>query len=755
MKIVIADPDIRSASDIAEWMTANGWPAPGVASDSNEVLEWINKNGGLDILVVSLAIGPKDAPSLRKKIVEYLPQLLTVYLASGEELPPASQDCAILHKPVSGETIDATIRSLYEALVPAAQPEVSASPQARPVAATPRVAVAQPVAKAQPVATPQPVAKAQAIAKPQAAAPKAAKVAAHAPRPAAKPVAPKKASLRNPAILALQGLKLGETELPPDDLVGTQLGHYQIDAKIGEGRMGGIYRATQTNMGRNVRLYLLDRARASNSADVDRFLSNARAKANVNHPSVFAIYEAGEGCGTYFYTCEYEPCSSLLQIKESGYQLDELQALPVLKVTADVLGWFAKAGTPHEMITPRAILIGENGHPRIANIAAYQPEDSFDTTAEMRALANIVLNLLKPAEEIPQPLGIRALLERVVTGEGPASWSAFSQELTALEPKVAPEDAYKLDAQERAAIRMVEEAKIRQRRNMLISSGVSLVLLIAALSSIYFFVFANKGGNAKQFNKMIKIPAGEFIYQDGQKVNLPTFYIDEYEVTIGQYAEFLKYLEENPDEAAKFAHPDQPKGKSHVPEGWADMEELTPPMPGYYQRAIRWGRFRKAALDLNSPVFGVDWFDAYAYAAWKGRRLPTEQEWEKAARGTDGRTFPWGEEPDEKKVNSGSDLDPNPDKGGHIDGYKRWSPVDAIKGDQSPFGVMGMAGNVSEWTATYDDDPKMPGAKVPVIRGGNYRNAPMPLVTRRLILTDLNTDEALGFRTASDTPPSE
>ena len=210
---------------------------------------------------------------------------------------------------------------------------------------------------------------------------------------------------------------------------------------------------------------------------------------------------------------------------------------------------------------------------------------------------------------------------------------------------------------------------------------------------------------------MIEIPGGEFIYQDGQKLSLPAFFIDEYEVTIGQYAEFLKYLEQHPGEAAKFDHSEQPKGKSHVPAAWADQNLATGPMQGYYARAKRWGRYHDASLDVNCPVFGVDWFDAFAYAKWKGRRLPTEQEWEKAARGTQGFKYPWGNEPDGTKANSGSDFDPNPKKGGEQDGYKRWSPVDAKKGDKSPFGVMGMAGNVSEWTASLDTDPRMPSSE--------------------------------------------
>jgi formylglycine-generating enzyme required for sulfatase activity len=298
---------------------------------------------------------------------------------------------------------------------------------------------------------------------------------------------------------------------------------------------------------------------------------------------------------------------------------------------------------------------------------------------------------------------------------------------------------------------MVEETKKRQKRNMLISSAVSLTLLIVALGTVYVFLTGNKGAAVKKFDRLIEIPGGEFIYQQGEKVNLPTFYIDEHEVTIGQYAEFLDYLEKNPAEAAKFMHPKQPKGKSHVPLDWADQELATGPMMGYYNRAKKFGKFREAPLDVNSPVFGVDWFDAYAYAKWKGRRLPTEQEWEKAARGTQGFQYPWGNTEDPKRANTAADVKPNPKEGGEIDGWRKWSTVDGVKSDKSPYGVIGMAGNVGEWTGSWVEDPQMPSVEVPVIRGGNWRTMDYTL-TRRVFLMENKSDMALGFRTASDTP---
>jgi len=542
-----------------------------------------------------------------------------------------------------------------------------------------------------------------------------------------------------------------EIELSPDHLVGQTIANYHMEARIGKGPMGPVYRARQTNIERLVRFYALDASLTSDPGAIHRFLSNASAKAKVTNPVIMAVYEAGESEGVYFYSCEYIPCRSVGQLRESGGTLDEATALSVLKAAGEALDYFAREKIDHDLLTENALLIGPGNRIRVANIASNPAAQTFDLKAEMQRVSEIVLGALPPsgtpkARDLAEQLGD--------PGSAPPSWATFLQTVATYQPKAVIADAYKLDAQERAAIRIVEESKKRQKRGMLINTLVSLALLAAALFAIYFAFLRPKSATVRDLENMVEVPAGEFLYQDGQKENLPTFYIDQYEVTIGQYAQFLDFIEKNPGKVAQFEHPDQPKDKPHEPVEWADKKELTPPFPGYYQRAQRWGKYKEAALDVNSPVFGVDWFDAYAYAKWKGRRLPTEKEWEKAARGTGGRKFSWGNDEDPSRANTGADLDPNPKKGGDKDGFKRWNPVDAKKGDKSPSGMVGASGNVSEWTATIVDSPEG-GGKVPVIRGGNWKNND-PSVTRRVLkLLDLQQDDALGFRTASDTAPAK
>ncbi|PTX93088.1 hypothetical protein DB345_15780 [Spartobacteria bacterium LR76] len=825
MKILIVDDEPGLASGLAGWLTENGWPQAGVATNADEATAWVDQQGRLDVLVTDVVMQPTDGFTLRETLQARFPKLKVVFI-SGYDLSDYGsrmEGARFLPKPVSGYDIDGAIRALFEQPAPVVAQPVAEPPtaapavaQPAPVSAQPTPVVAQaapaaapvgavgtagapvgakvaavavkaatPTATPTPVATPKPVAavatpvaaapKAVAAASPQAVAPaagqpvvaklsaapkvaaapqaKPAAVAAKAgaPRPAVAPAVagPRPAA---PAAPIAQPADNSEVELPPDQYVGTAIGNYQVEAKIGQGSRSGIYRAQQTNIGRPVRLYILDPERSHDQEEVKSFISDASVKANVSHPYIFAVYEAGQSNGSYFYSCEYVPCRSLKQIIQAGQFLDEATAVQAMKVAAEVLAYFEKEKISHNLIGENTVLIGEKNKARIANIATYHPDAAFDMKREMVEIGRVFAAALP---EHSQALGIRALAAGLADGsrEFP-TWQALIDAVTALEPKVAPQDAYKLDAQERAAIRMVEEAKKRQKRGMYISTAVSLTLLAVALGVVYFFI-SRSNTKGTDFDKMIEIPAGEFVYQDGLKETLPTFYIDEYEVTIGQYARFLEYLKAHPDETTKFDHPDQPKGKSHVPEKWADEDLPTGWMPGYYTRSKRWGKYHDAKLDVNSPVFGVDWYDAYAYAKWKGHRLPTEKEWEKAARGTQGFLYPWGGEPDNKKVNSGIDTNRDPSKGGEVDGWDGWNPVDAIKTDKSPFNVYGMGGNVSEWTATLDADPMLPSQKVPVIRGGNWRTPDYKLTRRVLKLSEIQNDEALGFRTVSDTPPAK
>lgn len=541
-------------------------------------------------------------------------------------------------------------------------------------------------------------------------------------------------------------LGLGAVKADPpaagDPAVGSTIGSYYLQEAAGDHGAVKDYVAWQQSMSRHAVLHVLESAQAGQPGAVEEFLADARAKAAVTHPYLLAVHEAGEADGHYFYSSDLVPGYTLTAYAEAGHQLDDRVLLNALRTAAEVSEYFKKHGLSRRTIAPSDVLLDSSMRPRLANIAQASAHE-IDEAAEVRALAGTLSVLAAPN-------GPAAEAVARLAGDAEQGWAAALPLAAAARPAAAPKDAGQLTARAEKSKQLLAQSRQQQKKRLMVTAGLSLALLLVGVLALFQFF---GGGKRTITSRMIEVPGGEFVYQDGQKVDLPAFWIDEHEVTIADYKEFLDFLEANPGEAAKFAHPDMPEGKSHVPLDWADNNQLEPPMPGYYTRAVRWKQYKDAPLNVDSPVFGVDWFDAYAYAKWKGRGLPTEEQWEKAARGTDGRKYPWGNEEDAKRVSSGHDFDPNPKKGGEADGFKRWSPVNLPPGDVSTYGVRGMAGNVSEWTASMAPHEEGMGGEVPVIRGGNWGNPEHNVTRRRAILDPLQQQDTLGFRTVSDTPP--
>jgi formylglycine-generating enzyme required for sulfatase activity len=221
---------------------------------------------------------------------------------------------------------------------------------------------------------------------------------------------------------------------------------------------------------------------------------------------------------------------------------------------------------------------------------------------------------------------------------------------------------------------------------------------------------------------MVLVPKGEFAMgsktgfaHEGpvHRVVLDAFYMDKYEVTVGQYARFL--------EATSLG----------APPDWSMMNQ-----PAHQKR----------------PVVNMDWSDANRYCRWAGKRLPTEAEWEKAARGMDERMYPWGDDPlDRLRANYGKDT---------WDNHTALAPVGSLEFGQSPYGIHDLAGNAWEWVSDwYDKDyygkspsqnPEGPQEGVTkVLRGGSwYSNLGYLKSTYRFSIKPSARDSDFGFRCA-------
>jgi hypothetical protein len=243
-------------------------------------------------------------------------------------------------------------------------------------------------------------------------------------------------------------------------------------------------------------------------------------------------------------------------------------------------------------------------------------------------------------------------------------------------------------------------------------SGGQLLSIIVELSQQGSRHFIRKQ------NYQVQIPDGEFIYQDGETRRVAAYNIDATEVTVWQYADFLRSIGNRTD----FDYPAQPKNKLHTNRDWE----------AYSRAAFALDHFRGVVVTPDFPAVFIDWYDAYAFSKWKGRRLPTEEEWEKAARGDKGLRYPWGDRFERGAANLlGS--------GNQILG---WSAVGAWLRDRSQYGVFDMAGNVSEWTGSWAENGN------PVVRGGNFLNAEAEITRRIVNLSPETIDARIGFRTA-------
>lgn len=467
------------------------------------------------------------------------------------------------------------------------------------------------------------------------------------------------------------------------------LGKYKILGALGSGAFGTVYRGVDPVLQREVAIKVLQPQWAANAQILERFRREAIAMARLRHPNIVTVYELENLEGMAAFVMEYVHGNTLAKHIPSG-GMSLRQALPMIEKLIDGLTEAHAKHILHRDLKPANILVEQaSNRPVITDfgLAKLRDMSSMSSGAKMGTPLYMAPELWDDGEASPASdvYAMSAVIYEMLTGK---PLFAANNMMAVMKKHM---DGARLD-----------DLPDRSLRNALLSGLATQASQRATLANLLAGLKAAAGGGAVQpvaaapvvptnafrnaaqvVGELIRIPAGNFMYGDDiwhpkQTRYLPEYYIGKYVVTTAQFWAFVK--------ATGF------KGDGH------------------------WGSGNEAWLKSHPdhPAVKVNWDDANAFCAWAsqkmglGIRLPSEVEWEKAARGTDGRTYPWGEaKPDASRANYDKSYD-----------LENLSRVGSYLAGNSPYGCADMAGNVWEWCSDWYDDKKSGR----VVRGGSFSN---------------------------------
>lgn len=524
-----------------------------------------------------------------------------------------------------------------------------------------------------------------------------------------------------------------------------RIGKYELQEFLGGG-MARVYRARDTVIGRTVAVKILTEEGCANEEIKSRFLQEARLAGNVTHDNVINIYDFGEDAeGRPFMVMEFLKGEDLRHAIKSGTTGDTRNKLRIALDIARALEHIHSQNIIHRDIKPDNVHITTTGAIKLMDFGISKAQDSTRTTTGVvmgtpyyMAPEQVLGRNITPLVDV---YSFGVLLFELMTGTRPIVGDTveriFYQILqeplnvepmrqagipdpiidlvtrcTEKDPAKRPQGFGEVCARIRGIIQdwdaptrplksvQPSEAAAPARKPWLIP--VAVAAMVVVLAGVYFGIRAVrtpalapvatapkaqappakvelKPAIDTPTGKMVLVRGGSFLFgKDKQSVTLPDFYIDETEVSNEAYAQFCK-------------------------------EKAKPMPPG------------AAGERPKDPIVDVAFLDAQEFATWAGKRLPTTQEWEKAARGTDGRLYPWGN-------------DPGTPPPANIANKKGVMQVGSNPEGASPYGALNMLGNVWEWvddtgtptqTAIRGLSPVMHPAPTPnepwkIIRGGSY-----------------------------------
>ena len=480
------------------------------------------------------------------------------------------------------------------------------------------------------------------------------------------------------------------------------LGEYHLEELLGENAITRTWLADQVSVARKVLVEEL-----KDASQQDAFLADVRAKAAVDHPLIGSVYEAISEPGLCFCAHELLPGATLEARKSASEIFLPARLAHILRRICDANLQYEALDHAASRLDLDAVHLDAQGVIRIKNLAIAGPRDPQRSQRDTTHLGTAMVPLV--AREKPGSTRFLTLLSWM-RGEGvdaPITWTQVRECCEQIEQQLAE------PLPPSPATRFVSSRP--GKKNFALVAIVSGIIF-ACLTSVVIYLRPPKPQPIVRaiLPGAITIPAGKHPTPDGTTDNLPAFQISAHEVTLGEYAEFLEMLGmlSKSERQSTFDHESQPAEKlSHQP---ADWEALI-------AAAKANDKWQGKPVTLDSPVIGIDWWDATAYAEWQKGRLPTQEEWFAALS---------HQLPQPRRLIPGT-----------------WAPVNSEMVDRTPAGLLAMSGSVSEWTSSPAPNPANPlGERLWVLMGGSYLKPGTNALTREWIADRSLRRQDVGFR---------